>query len=244
MRFGSLLLIVAPVAAVQPTLCALNGKSYCVITPPTPCPSNPLTKVGRFGCQIVDLRIAVSPGSGPPAMDYGLLARFIVPNKPAPGSGTPLLFRFHGTGSCGLGTPAAHESCECSPDIPCSLPDGCKDFQVAQEGVLVVRPAERGTIHCYEMNDPMTATATWLGRLEFEDYDTLLSAVLQGSLHPSLPGDVDAARVGVSGGSHGGIASFLYPVFSKHTTTGHKPFALAMPFEGTPDLASAWFGWE
>jgi hypothetical protein len=72
-----------------------------------------------------------------------------------------------------------------------------------------------------------------------------LAAVLKGKLHPSLPTDVDGARVGVSGGSHGGIASWLYPVFSTHTAGGgHKPFALAMPFEGTPDLASSWFGWQ
>jgi hypothetical protein len=114
-----------------------------------------------------------SGDAAPAAMtgvEYGLLVRFIIPNKPAAtGAGTPLLFRFHGTGGCGLNTPAAQESCACSPDIPCSVADGCKDFQVAQEGVLVVKPAERGTIHCYDIDDPMTATATWLGRLEFED---------------------------------------------------------------------------
>ena len=94
-----------------------------------------------------------------------MLVRFIVPSAPAlKKGGTPLLFRFHGTGSCGLVVPAAQETCACSPDVPCSVADGCKDFQVAQEGVLVVRPAERGSSHCYSPDDPMAPSATWLGK--------------------------------------------------------------------------------
>ena len=239
--------------AVRPTLCTLGGKKSCVVTPPTACPPNPLTGKGSFDCTILDLRVAVSAGadarSNDTAAEYGLLVRFIIPSASAQkkSKGTPLLFRFHGTGSCGLEVPAARETCTCSPDVPCSVADGCKDFQVAQEGVLVVRPAERGTSHCYGPNDPMQPTATWLGKLEFEDYDTLLEAVLAPStggapLHPLLPADVDGARIGVSGGSHGGIASFLYPVFSRAPSVPR--FALAMPFEGTPDVASTWFGWQ
>ena len=261
--------------AVLPTLCTLGGKKSCVVTPPTACPVDPLTPLDpltgnqrRFGCTILDLRIAVSAGASASAAaaddatvaEYGLLVRFIIPSsasaqkKKDDNGGTPLLFRFHGTGSCGLEVPAARETCACSPDVPCSVADGCKDFQVAQEGVLVVRPAERGTAHCYGPADPMQPTATWLGQLEFEDYDTLLEALLAPSraapggfvapppLHPLLPADVDASRVGVSGGSHGGIASFLYPVFSRAPSVPR--FALAMPFEGTPDVASTWFGWQ
>ena len=246
-------------SAVRPTLCDLGGKPYCVVTPPTACPANPLTNRGRFNCTILDLRVAVAAGpegaeSGSDnATEYGLLVRFIIPSPAVQqqqvGQGTPLLFRFHGTGGCGLEVPAAKEGCACSPDIPCSLADGCKDFQVAQEGVLVVKPAERGTSHCYGPDDPMSPSATWLGSLEFADYDTLLEAVIAHALEPAvLPAGVDAARIGVSGGSHGGIASFLYPVFSKAPSLpkvhGKGRFALAMPFEGTPDVATTWFGWQ
>ena len=41
-------------------------------------------------------------------------------------------------------------------------------FQAAQEGVLVARPAERGSDHCYAADDPMTSSATYLGALEFQ----------------------------------------------------------------------------
>ena len=82
-------------------------------------------------------------------------------------------------------------------------------FQVASEGVLVASPAERGTSHCYAPTDPMTGSATWLGDLEWRDYDTLVDAIVAGSLpHLPGPGHVDAARVGVTGGSHGGLARY------------------------------------
>jgi hypothetical protein len=74
----------------------------------------------------------------------------------------------------------------------------------------------------------MVDTATWLGQLEWDDYDILVRALLDGTLHPSLPKNIDGDSLGVTGGSHGGIASFLYPRFSAFN------FALAMPFEGTP----------
>ena len=145
---------------VKPTLCALNGGAVCLVTPPTACPISPLDGPGkgaRFDCTIIDVRLRVPAALGPspaPAVpygnDYGLLVRFIVPgNRTKSGTGTPLLMHFHGTGSCGLDKPAAEESCACSPDIPCSVADGCKQFVVASEGVLVARPAERGTMHCY-----------------------------------------------------------------------------------------------
>ena len=96
--------------------------------------------------------------------------------------------------------------------------------------------AERGTMHCYDVkSDPMVASATWLGPLVYRDYDTLLSAAIAGELHPLLPTNVDASKVGCTGGSHGGLASFLYPVGSK----AGKPFALSMPFEGTVRRATA-----
>ena len=89
----------------------------------------------------------------------------------------------------------------------------------------------------------MTDSATWLGALEFQDYDVLISAILAGTIDPHLPRDVDATRIGVTGGSHGGLASFLYPVASSHATAT-SPFALSMPFEGTPDVGASWFRWQ
>ena len=87
---------------VLPTLCPLNGANYCTVTEPTPCPINPLAGDGsRFGCMIVDLRIAVASSlGGVPSDEYGLLVRFLVPTTPR--ASTPLLFEFHGTGDKGV----------------------------------------------------------------------------------------------------------------------------------------------
>ena len=135
---------------------------FCIVTPPTPCPVNPLlkgtTREGeRFNCSIVDLRIAVSPPTtsilskisnsnnttAELDLEYGLLVRFYIPTPTTISNtkiktnlkSTPLLLSFHGTGGCGLDEPAAEATCTCSPDIPCSLSDACKKFQVASEGV-------------------------------------------------------------------------------------------------------------
>ena len=143
--------------------------------------------------------------------------------------------------------PANKATCKCSPDIPCSLGDACKKFQVASEGVIVASPAERGTSHCYGPNDPMTNSATWLGELEWEDYDILINAIVDGNL-PHLPSNIDASRVGVTGGSHGGLASFIYPRHSKASSLLNNGqtylFKLSMPWEGTPDVGDTWNRWE
>lgn len=249
------LLVGSPVAAWRPTVCKLtSGEVACVVTPPTPCPVNPLLagspRAGeRFNCSIVDLRIAVSANDENPGRvpEYGLFVRFFVPTTNA--KSIPLLLSFHGTGGCGFDGPASKATCTCSPDIPCSLGDSCKKFQVASEGVLVASPAERGTSHCYAPEDLMSASATWLGNLEWRDYDTLVDAVIAGTL-PHLPGPdrVDAARVGVTGGSHGGLASFIYPRHARAasllTNGATHLFALSMPWEGTPDVGDTWNRWE
>jgi hypothetical protein len=243
----SMWLLLLTGTSVLPKLCDLGGTPWCVVTPPTPCPSNPLDgQQTRFACSIIDLRISVSASTTAPAVfgkdaEYGLLVRFVVPSNQL-STGTPMLLRFHGTGGCGLDTPAPEASCSCTPDIPCSVADGCKDWYVAAQGVLVVHPAERGSSHCYAPSDPMTSSASWLGDLVYRDYDTLIESVLAGSLHPMLPKNVDPARVGVSGGSHGGLATFMYPPHA--TQPRSHPFALAMPYEGAPDCASTWFKWQ
>ena len=98
------ILLAGPTAAWRPTVCGLSGQASCVVTPPTPCPVNPLfantpREGERFNCSIVDLRVAVSAdresllGSSP---EFGLLVRFFVPSSVA--ASMPLLLTFHGTG--------------------------------------------------------------------------------------------------------------------------------------------------
>lgn len=145
----------------RPTPCPFNGADACVISAPVPCPVSPLNGA-RFQCSIVDLRIQVAaPANSTDDTDYGLLVRFFVPDRQPAGQGTPLLLKFHGTGSCGLDGPVTKVGCSCSPDIPCNLGDSCKVLAVASEGVLVAAPAERGTSHCYAPGDPMSPSATW-----------------------------------------------------------------------------------
>ena len=100
----TLIFLAGPAAAWRPTLCDLSaGNASCVITPPTPCPVNPLlantSRAGeRFKCSIVDLRLAVSADRDSPlaAAEFGLLVRFFVPTAAA--ASVPLLLSFHGTG--------------------------------------------------------------------------------------------------------------------------------------------------
>ena len=272
-----ILILLKSTISWKPPICILNKKSFCIVTPPTPCPVNPLlkgtTREGeRFNCSILDLRIAVSPPTtsilskisnsnnttAELDLEYGLLVRFYIPTPTTISNtkiktnikSTPLLLSFHGTGGCGLDEPAAEATCTCSPDIPCSLSDACKKFQVASEGVLVVSPAERGTSHCYSPTDPMTTSATWLGSLEWKDYDILIDGIMNGSFGIHLPskGKMDATRVGVTGGSHGGLASFIYPRHSKAQSLLNNGvsymFALSMPWEGTPDVGETWNKWQ
>lgn len=114
---------------------------------------------------------------------------------------------------------------------------GCVPYQVAQDGVLVVQFGERGSSHCYDPEDIMTSTATWIGQTEFKDYDFVLGLLVRGGV-PGVP-RVDGTRIGLSGSSHGGIESLLYVTGS---TTFDK-FALVMPEVGTADLWTTWGAW-
>ena len=169
-----LVLYAATICACEawiPTLCDLTNKTACVVTAPTLCPVNPLLNNGeRFACSIVDLRIAVAaappappapPTPPAPGTQFGLLVRFYIPTSTTTTTSLhPLLLSFHGTGGCGMDESANKATCKCSPDIPCSLGDACKKFQVASEGVIVRRVGVSRLRHFNQRNCGWKSTAS------------------------------------------------------------------------------------
>lgn len=223
-------------AAALPPVCAIDAATgYCVVAGPLPCPANPFRPGAAWGCSIIDLRVDVRPGEAP---QQGLFVRFLVPAR-APAAAAPALAAFPGTGECFLDVPAADAgvACACPAGVSCRAADGCKLFQVAQDGVVVVQFAERGTSHCYAADDPMQRTATWIGATEFEDFDHVLGRAASGGLHPRIP-RVDVSRLGTTGSSHGGIEALLYATRSRRFR-----FAMAAPEVGTPSLWETWARW-
>ena len=231
---------IAAIWSILPKLCAINDKTgFCTVSGPLPCPENPLVG-GHWGCDILDLRIDVRPGERP---QQGLFVRFLIPHAAKSSARiadnatvVPVMSQFPGTGTCFLETPANKLKCACG-DVACVTASGCKEFQIAQDGVLVVQFAERGSAHCYRPDDIMTSTATWVGAKEFKDYDHVLQQLVDGKLHPALP-RIDPERLGCSGGSHGGVETLLYS-----TRSTRFRFRLAVPEVGAASLANTWLSW-
>jgi len=135
----------------------------------------------------------------------------------------PVLLAFPGTGSCYTADAAPEE----------------EHAVHAAEGVVVAALSLRGHALCYGAESPLYRSSTWIGPDEVGDYDRLLWAFIQGWVAADLPRG-NPARLGVTGGSHGGVTSF---VFGRHTRlpgrTGQK-IAAVMPAGSTPDT-DEWF---
>lgn len=203
-----------------------------VIDGPIDCPA-------PFSCRAIDLRIDVRPGT---AGMQGLEVRFIVPRAGAPAkapraatTALPALLTFPGTGYCATRDPltaGAHgktfwDNLGADPDTGM-----VQRIELAGEGIVQVMLAIRGHRSCYEPGDGMYGTGSWIGPVEFADYDALLERLAAGNLHREIPA-VDSRHVGLSGGSHGGITSLIYAA----KATFPKPFALVMPSVGSPDMS-------
>lgn len=221
-----------PNAAAQ----APDGEGVEVLAGPVDCPA-------PFSCRAIDLRVDVRPDE---SGMQGLEARFLLPREDAPappagdlrgGRGSlPGLLTFPGTGYCTTRDPLTPpdgggetfwDRLEADPDTGMA-----KRIELAGEGIAQVMLAIRGHRSCYEPGDGMYGTGSWIGPVEFADYDALLERLVAGDLHAEIPA-LDSRHVGLSGGSHGGITSLIYAAKSAFP----KPFALVMPSVGSPDMS-------
>ncbi|MCL4287891.1 MAG: hypothetical protein KJ006_09615 [Thermoleophilia bacterium] len=210
-----------------------GGAGVEVIDGPIDCPA-------PFSCRAIDLRIDVRPDE---AGMQGLEVRFLVPagasDRRAGGHQrdlAPVLLTFPGTGYCwtrdpltppGGGGKTFWDDLEADPDSGAG-----KRIGLTGDGIVQVMVAIRGHRSCYQPGDGMFGTGSWIGPVEFADYDALLERLAAGDLHAEIPA-IDPRRVGLSGGSHGGITSLIYAARSSFS----KPFALVMPAVGSPDMS-------
>jgi hypothetical protein len=179
---------------------------------PTPCGDG-------YACTFQDVEIAFNTCAGKIS---GFRARYVRPLDAniADKQRVPSMISIPGTGDCSVG--------DALPDV--------MNMVAAQAGVAVFAMAPRGHTSCYFAGDDLADQSDWIGPDTLGDYDRVALAFARGLLDKALKGD--PARIGVMGGSNGGISSYFYGRQSHVPSITHAPLALVMPEEANPDSDS------
>lgn len=174
---------------------------------PAACPTG-------YDCTFQDAEVDFNTQAGPVT---GFRFRYVRPQHIADPNHVPVLISVPGTGDCMVGN-----------EVPESI-----DLEAAHNGAAVLEVAPRGHVLCYFSGDALYLQADEIGPNTFGDYDRLAAAFTRGWIDPTVHGD--PTRVGIHGGSYGGVSSYYYGRQSCVPSITGSPLALVIGEAGTPD---------
>jgi hypothetical protein len=172
-----------------------------------------------FDCTYQDLEIDYLTCAG---AVKGSRLRYVRPDPThvANADAVPVLLEEPGTGDCSVGDPS-----------PSDLA-----MSAASHGAAVFETAPRGHSDCYFTGDALYQASDWMGPLNLGDDDRLLLAYVQGWVDKAFKGD--PRRLGITGGSHGGLTSYFFGRTTHVPGATGYPLALVAPIDGNPDFGS------
>jgi len=179
-----------------------------LVSTPADCPSG-------SACTYQDAEVDFETQAGPVT---GFRFRYLRPKNIADPNHVPVLISVPGTGDCYVGD---------------AVPDPI-DLEAANNGAAVLEVGPRGHVACYFSGDALYLQADEIGPNTLADYDRLATAFTRGWIDSTLHGD--PTRVGIHGGSYGGLSSYYYGRQSCVPTITGSPLALVIGEAGSPAI--------